>query len=209
THSERVTSERTRQWLERMEELWADAQRRGQSAMQQAFQAPETAQLATFYRSLNVGVYESVRDGLIDAFTESQAYARLMAPLWQAIDEGIEDAFADGMFDPARFWRMVGPALARFQQEVELLEFPFREIQSIIREIEEMLGIPPEEARSSMGGTRLTALSGEQRDFFAELMRPVRYLDHMPQYHAEDRKSTRLNSSHVKISYAVFCLKKK
>src|SRR5690606_40545738 len=27
--------------------------------------------------------------------------------------------------------------------------------------------------------------------------------------HGEDRKSTRLNSSHVKISYAVFCLKKK
>src|SRR5690606_41879520 len=27
--------------------------------------------------------------------------------------------------------------------------------------------------------------------------------------YAEDRKSTRLNSSHVKISYAVFCLKKK
>src|SRR5690606_39697869 len=29
-------------------------------------------------------------------------------------------------------------------------------------------------------------------------------VDHQP-----DRKSTRLNSSHVKISYAVFCLKKK
>src|SRR5436309_7360814 len=27
--------------------------------------------------------------------------------------------------------------------------------------------------------------------------------------HLEDRKSTRLNSSHVKTSYAVFCLKKK
>src|SRR5690606_41108165 len=27
--------------------------------------------------------------------------------------------------------------------------------------------------------------------------------------HFQDRKSTRLNSSHVKISYAVFCLKKK
>src|SRR5690554_7751865 len=26
--------------------------------------------------------------------------------------------------------------------------------------------------------------------------------------HGEDRKSTRLNSSHVRISYAVFCLKK-
>src|SRR5436309_11417369 len=33
---------------------------------------------------------------------------------------------------------------------------------------------------------------------------PVRRLEP-----AEDRKSTRLNSSHVKISYAVFCLKKK
>ena len=27
--------------------------------------------------------------------------------------------------------------------------------------------------------------------------------------YGKDRKSTRLNSSHVKISYAVFCLKKK
>src|SRR5690606_15059837 len=30
-----------------------------------------------------------------------------------------------------------------------------------------------------------------------------------PGAHRTDRKSTRLNSSHVKISYAVFCLKKK
>src|SRR3712207_8920635 len=32
--------------------------------------------------------------------------------------------------------------------------------------------------------------------------------DH-PQNHPPDRKSTRLNSSHANISYAVFCLKKK
>src|SRR3712207_8739008 len=30
-----------------------------------------------------------------------------------------------------------------------------------------------------------------------------------PQHSGEDRKSTRLNSSHANISYAVFCLKKK
>src|SRR5690554_7499446 len=30
-----------------------------------------------------------------------------------------------------------------------------------------------------------------------------------PAHHGPDRKSTRLNSSHVRISYAVFCLKKK
>src|SRR5690606_39826021 len=33
--------------------------------------------------------------------------------------------------------------------------------------------------------------------------------DHVSEVDERDRKSTRLNSSHVKISYAVFCLKKK
>src|SRR5262245_62582275 len=37
----------------------------------------------------------------------------------------------------------------------------------------------------------------------------VRGLDAARQLHALDRKSTRLNSSHLGISYAVFCLKKK
>src|SRR5690606_40256932 len=32
---------------------------------------------------------------------------------------------------------------------------------------------------------------------------------HSSRHQSRDRKSTRLNSSHVKISYAVFCLKKK
>src|SRR5690606_40407981 len=42
-----------------------------------------------------------------------------------------------------------------------------------------------------------------------DLRRPVQ-LRHRPGGAArQDRKSTRLNSSHVKISYAVFCLKKK
>src|SRR5690554_7519344 len=31
----------------------------------------------------------------------------------------------------------------------------------------------------------------------------------VPAFNVKDRKSTRLNSSHVRISYAVFCLKKK
>src|SRR5690625_5735395 len=41
-------------------------------------------------------------------------------------------------------------------------------------------------------------------DFFARLLpRPVKRVS------SRDRKSTRLNSSHVAISYAVFCLKQK
>src|SRR5690349_5769603 len=41
-------------------------------------------------------------------------------------------------------------------------------------------------------------------DFAGDVEGQVRRIDH-----ALDRKSTRLNSSHVEISYAVFCLKKK
>src|SRR5215469_4494449 len=38
---------------------------------------------------------------------------------------------------------------------------------------------------------------------------PCRHLFQQLVHLCEDRKSTRLNSSHVEISYAVFCLKKK
>src|SRR5436309_5173228 len=43
----------------------------------------------------------------------------------------------------------------------------------------------------------------EEIDFFDAILVYLHVL------HGLDRKSTRLNSSHVKISYAVFCLKKK
>src|SRR5438876_4571912 len=64
---------------------------------------------------------------------------------------------------------------------------------------------------------------GYARDALAELLRSAGYdvaavgsgaeaLDALEQHGADlvlDRKSTRLNSSHPSISYAVFCLKKK
>src|SRR5690606_40930899 len=58
--------------------------------------------------------------------------------------------------------------------------------------------------------------NGLSEDLFRDIMRRVVY-DVIQRWRAgpdptdlfEDRKSTRLNSSHVKISYAVFCLKKK
>src|SRR5688500_19191174 len=47
--------------------------------------------------------------------------------------------------------------------------------------------------------------AGAERD--AELL--LHEIRHVQQFQARDRKSTRLNSSHLVISYAVFCLKKK
>src|SRR3712207_8114024 len=56
-----------------------------------------------------------------------------------------------------------------------------------------------------------TAVVAEQHRPALELrlLRPVRAERHDAEGHARDRKSTRLNSSHANISYAVFCLKKK
>src|SRR5690606_40574939 len=47
----------------------------------------------------------------------------------------------------------------------------------------------------------------EQRGLFAAEFNTIAIDDGIAM--GQDRKSTRLNSSHVKISYAVFCLKKK
>src|SRR5690606_39596939 len=56
------------------------------------------------------------------------------------------------------------------------------------------------------GPTGASAIFGPQKGATAEM---VAALDNALAVFGTDRKSTRLNSSHVKISYAVFCLKKK
>src|SRR5439155_24716314 len=47
------------------------------------------------------------------------------------------------------------------------------------------------------------------RSELANAIEAVLFVAEKPVGRSEDRKSTRLNSSHVAISYAVFCLKKK
>src|SRR3712207_7960952 len=46
----------------------------------------------------------------------------------------------------------------------------------------------------------------EERENFLNLLKNIPFIDRI---YNTDRKSTRLNSSHANISYAVFCLKKK
>src|SRR5581483_12424597 len=47
------------------------------------------------------------------------------------------------------------------------------------------------------------------RDNVRTIATPQAYASSVPRTRNRDRKSTRLNSSHANISYAVFCLKKK
>src|SRR5258705_13841482 len=50
---------------------------------------------------------------------------------------------------------------------------------------------------------------GQQSPEFTSEKQAQRILDLLMRHANDDRKSTRLNSSHLGISYAVFCLKKK
>src|SRR5207249_7003131 len=70
------------------------------------------------------------------------------------------------------------------------------------------------ERRHVLGGAAVTeevfpGFKFSVASYVVSLLRPeiIRELD-LPRHGMEDRKSTRLNSSHVSISYAVFCLKK-
>src|SRR5207302_8556471 len=60
---------------------------------------------------------------------------------------------------------------------------------------------------AEVGEGVLPAIIGDDRSRDVELVGQLVQADEKPR--PKDRKSTRLNSSHVKISYAVFCLKKK
>src|SRR5256886_11976649 len=59
------------------------------------------------------------------------------------------------------------------------------------------------------GETAIPNLSGGWSDTEGVHFRLEHRGEHLLVYLLEDRKSTRLNSSHSQISYAVFCLKKK
>src|SRR5690606_40389158 len=61
--------------------------------------------------------------------------------------------------------------------------------------------------KSSLAGVTWKNLKEENEQTI--MLRLSRVLQKARGYGITDRKSTRLNSSHVKISYAVFCLKKK
>src|SRR5690606_41972831 len=60
-----------------------------------------------------------------------------------------------------------------------------------------------------LGAVKNTAYAWRQMLFFLSLSTPDEQRAFPADIEQRDRKSTRLNSSHVKISYAVFCLKKK
>src|SRR5207302_2777934 len=65
------------------------------------------------------------------------------------------------------------------------------------------------EHHGEIGGDEAAALLASRAQDGERLARGLAILSAARKEGRRDRKSTRLNSSHVKISYAVFCLKKK
>src|SRR5689334_4645194 len=77
--------------------------------------------------------------------------------------------------------------------------------------VEDLVKNPNAPARTFLLHARLLAGVGEIQQAIAEYKRAIQLDSSIgdAEFAARDRKSTRLNSSHSSISYAVFCLKKK
>src|SRR5690625_5337762 len=77
----------------------------------------------------------------------------------------------------------------------------FRSSSLIVDAVDSCFRVGPEEATAVVNEVKCTVGALTQVDWTREHVEP--------HFDRGDRKSTRLNSSHVAISYAVFCLKKK
>src|SRR3712207_8360282 len=85
--------------------------------------------------------------------------------------------------------------------------FPYT---TLFRSAEAVAAWPHHQSVALMADGREEVTAGAHRYGHQECLRPVAELgreDGCDRCH-QDRKSTRLNSSHANISYAVFCLKK-
>src|SRR2546430_10116576 len=78
-----------------------------------------------------------------------------------------------------------------------------RTIELLLSRIESIAVEEPALGRLLGYGTVIVRGTGGTPEVFPQIARPLEFREQV------DRKSTRLNSSHSQISYAVFCLKKK
>src|SRR3989442_14665380 len=118
-------------------------------------------------------------------------------------DERAADALLQALADPD--WRVLsaaGTGLVRLGDR--------RAIPPLLR----LLDHADRSVRYGVCRDLLNLKAGDQRlvDALERLSQDPEAEEHdleADEWNCEDRKSTRLNSSHVRISYAVFCLKKK
>src|SRR3712207_7049317 len=85
----------------------------------------------------------------------------------------------------------------------EIYTLSLHDALPIWRRVRARAGKRGQQARRDVGGDQRIAVRGGVDGLYQQLW--TRVLEQEP----ADRKSTRLNSSHANISYAVFCLKKK
>src|SRR5690606_41933571 len=99
----------------------------------------------------------------------------------------------------------------RYRDHLHLHSFPTRRSSDLVP-LSALAIAGRHNALNAMAALALGALAGAPMPRMIEALKAFRGLPHRVEPIAcreRDRKSTRLNSSHVKISYAVFCLKKK
>src|SRR5699024_7108863 len=133
--------------------------------------------------------------------TETERYPMAFQELWQ-----LRAAFAIELSE------MYGEEVPAYNTLVDVSTEVNRDSMERVGANAERLGSIERVTAERHGAIRVgspTEMSQVARVYAAFGMYPVGFYDLRDASASSDRKSTRLNSSHVSISYAVFCLKKK
>src|SRR5690606_9710831 len=116
-----------------------------------------------------------------------------------------------GNRQPSKEWNLVHLYNPRIVVKESIMPaYPFLfEYKSIPAKEDVVVNIPEDFAPSN-GKKVVASKEAMQLIAYLQSLKQVKLEADVPEFlYKRDRKSTRLNSSHVKISYAVFCLKKK
>src|SRR5690554_935878 len=140
-----------------------------------------------------IGPSPEAMDLMGDKITAKQTVKEYGVPLVPGIDKEITDiSEAKEIAEKIGFPILVKASAGGGGKGMRLVEK--------MEDLEEQMKLAQSEARSSFGNDAV---------FIEKFVSKPRHIEIQIFADNQDRKSTRLNSSHVRISYAVFCLKKK
>lgn len=137
-------AERTKEWAAKMQGALTALRGTLTAALTEGFKTETLNDAFTawenFTKKLREDVFTKVRDGLIQALIRTTIYQQALAPLFQAIQEAIEETSETGIFDPAKLQAKLGPAIALFNAMIGTMQPLFDVVMGILKNVGGSIG---------------------------------------------------------------------
>jgi hypothetical protein len=170
-----VLDDETKAWIERINGYLQTFQSTATSAMNNALSVGDAALgWRMFLKDLRQGIYESIVDGIIEAFVTGQIATKAIAPFIEQFDAAMQEAMKSGSFDPGVFENLMGPALAGLEQQLSTLGPQFDAIYRLIQQVRTALNLTTDiDVEKKRGGLQVSEITGATRDLLTSLLSPL------------------------------------